>query len=67
MICHLIAYWIIGLPLGNYFGIIREWGPQGLWIGLTAGLTVAAVLHNMRFHMLTRSGLPKTRQKNKAG
>jgi len=66
MIVNLIAYWIIGLPLGYYFGIIREWGPQGLWIGLTAGLTVAAVLHNMRFHMLTRSGLPKPSE-NKAG
>lgn len=58
MIVNLIAYWVIGLPLGYYFGIIREWGPQGLWIGLIAGLTVAAILHNMRFHTLTRNGVP---------
>jgi multidrug resistance protein, MATE family len=54
MIVNLIAYWIVGLPLGYYLGIIRQWGPEGLWIGLIAGLTVAAVLHNLRFHRLTR-------------
>lgn len=54
MIVNLIAYWIIGLPLGYYFGILLEWGPQGLWIGLIAGLSVAAILHNLRFYSLTK-------------
>jgi multidrug resistance protein, MATE family len=60
MIVNLIAYWIVGLPLGYYLGIIRDWGPEGLWIGLIAGLTVAAVLHNLRFHKLTRQTPPLT-------
>jgi MATE family multidrug resistance protein len=59
MIVNLIAYWIVGLPLGYYLGIIRQWGPEGLWIGLIAGLTVAAVLHNLRFHRLTRLSINK--------
>ncbi|MCH8494483.1 MAG: MATE family efflux transporter [Balneolales bacterium] len=54
MIVNLIAYWIIGLPLGYYLGIMRNWGPEGLWIGLIAGLTVAAILHNLRFNSLTK-------------
>lgn len=53
MFVNLIAYWIVGLPLGYYLGIIRGSGAQGLWIGLIAGLSVAAVLHNVRFHYLT--------------
>lgn len=54
MIVNLIAYWIIGLPLGYYIGIVMEFGTEGLWIGLIAGLTVAGILHNLRFHYLTR-------------
>lgn len=54
MYVNLVAYWIVGLPLGYWLGIERGMGPQGLWIGLIAGLTVAAVLHNTRFYLLTR-------------
>jgi MATE family multidrug resistance protein len=55
MYVNLIAYWGVGLPLGYYLGIIRQVGPQGLWMGLIAGLTVAAVLHNTRFFMQTKN------------
>ncbi len=54
MVVNLVAYWIIGLPLGYYLGISLEIGPQGLWMGLIAGLSVAAILHNMRFWWKTR-------------
>lgn len=54
MYVNLIAYWVIGLPLGYYLGIMRDVGPQGLWIGLIAGLSVAAILHNLRFWWMTR-------------
>lgn len=53
MMVNVIAYWIIGLPTGYYLGIIRQMGAEGLWIGLIAGLTVAAILHNVRFYRLT--------------
>lgn len=56
MVVNLIAYWIVGLPLGYYLGINLQWGPEGLWIGLIAGLTVAGILHNTRFHLLTKRG-----------
>jgi len=55
MYVNLVAYWIIGLPAGYYLGITRGIGPQGLWMGLIAGLTVAAILHNSRFFLLTKA------------
>ncbi|KXX63402.1 MATE family efflux transporter [Marichromatium gracile] len=48
MVITLIAYWAIGLPIGyslaltDLFGPAR--GPAGLWLGLLAGLTAAAVM-----------------------
>jgi len=50
----LVAYWALGLPLGVTLGLILGGGPRALWIGLTAGLVVAAVLLNARFLLLTR-------------
>jgi len=54
MFVNFIAYWVIGFPVGYYLGIISDFGPEGLWIGLISGLSVAAVLHNFRFHKLTK-------------
>ena len=57
MYVNLFAYWVVGLPLGYYLGITRDFGPQGLWMGLIAGLTVAAIFHNLRFFMMTGEDL----------
>jgi MATE family multidrug resistance protein len=54
MYVNFVAYWMVGLPLGYYLGITMGVGPQGLWMGLIAGLTVAAILHNFRFFSSTR-------------
>jgi len=54
MFVNLTAYWVIGIPLGYWLGMGLEWGPRGLWTGLIAGLTMAAILHNLRFHFITR-------------
>lgn len=56
MVVNFVAYWLVGLPLGYYLGLIRGVGPQGLWIGLIAGLTIAAILHNIRFWWKTKPG-----------
>lgn len=48
MLMTLVAYWGVGLPLGYVLGLTDRvrpaMGPAGFWIGLVAGLTVAAVL-----------------------
>ncbi len=50
-----VAYWVVGVPLGAVLslglgGFTAAMGPQGMWIGLIAGLSVAAVLLGLRFH-----------------
>ncbi|HET8866349.1 MAG TPA: MATE family efflux transporter [Gracilimonas sp.] len=54
MIVNFISYWLIGFPAGYFLGISLGYGPEGLWIGLICGLSVAAVLHNYRFNKLTK-------------
>jgi MATE family multidrug resistance protein len=44
-----LAYWGVGMPLGAFLGLYLGWGPRGMWIGLIAGLTVAAFLLARRF------------------
>ncbi|MCR6663176.1 MAG: MATE family efflux transporter [Luteimonas sp.] len=43
------AYWGVGMPLGAGLGLGLGWGPKGMWLGLIAGLVVAAVLMSRRF------------------
>ena len=44
-----LAYWGVGMPLGAGLGLWLGWGPRGMWIGLIAGLSVAAFLLCRRF------------------
>jgi multidrug resistance protein, MATE family len=53
-----VAYWVIALPLGYVLGIRGRYGPAAIWIGLAAGLAVAAVLLGFRFMRLTRQKTP---------
>ena len=48
-----ISYWVIAIPLSYYLGIISNYGLFGVWIGLSVGLTIAAVFHVLRFNYLT--------------
>lgn len=40
----LVGYWVIGLPLGAWLCFGQGYGVAGLWIGLSLGLAVVAVL-----------------------
>lgn len=53
MIVNLIAYWVFGIPVAWYLGFQMGYGAPGLWIGLIAGLTIAGILHNVRFYKKT--------------
>jgi len=53
MYVNLVAYWIIGIPFAYYMGFIAGFGAPGLWMGLIAGLTIAGILHNIRFYRRT--------------
>ena len=43
------AYWGVGMPVGWWLAFPAELGARGMWMGLIAGLTVAAVLLTVRF------------------
>jgi MATE family multidrug resistance protein len=38
LMAHLIAYWVIGLPLGYFLCFDRGMGAIGLWLGISAAL-----------------------------
>ena len=49
-----VAYWIVGFPISFYLGEYTALKAVGVWIGLLAGLTTAAVFLFIRFHYLTK-------------
>ncbi len=49
-----VAYWIVGFPISFYLGEYTSLKAVGVWIGLLAGLTTAAVFLFIRFHYLTK-------------
>jgi MATE family multidrug resistance protein len=51
----ILAYWIVGIPMSYALGIWLGGRGAGIWIGLIAGLTVAAGALLWRFHRLTAS------------
>ena len=56
-----LSYWVIGIPASYVFAFPLNFGGAGLWLGLTTGLTVAALLLMTRFwrraSRLSRPGL----------
>lgn len=49
-----VAYWLIGFPISYYLGKEDSLASLGIWIGLLAGLSSAALLLYIRFVYLTR-------------
>lgn len=49
----LVAYWVIGLPMAYVFAFPLGMDVQGIWYGLSLGLTVSALLLLARFYRLT--------------
>jgi multidrug resistance protein, MATE family len=44
MIANFIGHWFLGLPVGYVLCFRLGWGVRGLWIGLSIGLVVAALV-----------------------
>lgn len=49
-----VAYWVIGFPVSIYLGLFTDMKAVGVWIGLLAGLTAAALFLYLRFDYLTK-------------
>ncbi len=50
----LVAYWVIGIPVGYVLAFPLHLGIQGIWVGLLIGLTISALLLTIRFYRLSR-------------
>ena len=48
-----VSYWLVGFPISYFFGKEDQLGSFGIWLGLLAGLSTAAVLLYIRFNYLT--------------
>lgn len=49
MVIAAISYWLVGIPVAYGLAFVAGIGPAGLWLGLVAGLSLAAVLLMRRF------------------
>ncbi|MGH8495537.1 MAG: MATE family efflux transporter [Gammaproteobacteria bacterium] len=56
MVLNFFSYWLVGFPLAWYLGLTARLGPQAVWIGLVAGLSVAAVLLTWRYNRISAAG-----------
>jgi MATE family multidrug resistance protein len=52
---HLTCYWVIGLPVGLYFGFHRHLAAAGLWLGLCCGLILAGIALTTIWNRTTRN------------
>jgi MATE family multidrug resistance protein len=43
LITHLCSYWLLGMPLGLWLCFPLKMGARGLWLGLSASLTVSGI------------------------
>ena len=48
-----ISYWLVGFPVSWFLGKEEAYGSFGIWLGLLAGLSTAAILLYIRFNYLT--------------
>lgn len=53
MIIAFIAYFLISLPAGYFFGFILDWGLIGVWMSFPFGLTSAGLMFYFRFRSQT--------------
>jgi MATE family multidrug resistance protein len=53
MLITVVAYWGVGMPVGLWLTFTAAWGAPGMWAGLIAGLSAAAVLLWWRFARLS--------------
>ena len=54
MVITFISYWVVGFPLCIYLALYTPLKAKGIWYGLLAGLTVAAIFSYLRFHYMAK-------------
>ena len=62
MLYMVISFWIVGMTLGYNLTFGQGMGPAGMWIGMIAGLTVAAGLMLLRFNHTSKKFIREAEQ-----
>jgi len=52
MITAIMAYWVIGLPVGYFLGFYCHYGVYGVWMGLAAGIILMAISLTIWFYKI---------------
>lgn len=52
----MFAYWGVGVPVGWWLAFPHDMGARGMWMGLIAGLSMAAILLFLRFWRSSATG-----------
>ena len=60
MYINIFAFWIIGFPVAWYAGTQLGFRGEGVWGGLAAGLTVAAILLCWRFYHIGHAAVARS-------
>lgn len=55
MLITAFAYWGVGMPVGWWLAFRMDLGARGMWMGLVAGLSMAAIMLFTRFWRTARS------------
>jgi MATE family multidrug resistance protein len=58
MLVNVVGHWVLGLPVGYALCFRFGWGVRGLWIGLSIGLVVAALVLTVVWWKRTVTLLP---------
>lgn len=53
-VASMVAYWLLGIPLGWMLAHWAGFGPAGIWLGFVIGLALASVALVRRFLSITR-------------
>lgn len=54
MVIAILSYTVVGLAVSYWLGFVAGFGGVGVWFGLAIGLTLAGILLNWRFLVLSR-------------
>jgi MATE family multidrug resistance protein len=51
----LVAFWLIGLPIGYWLAVHQGWNAKGIWMGYLVALIIQAALFLRRFFRLVKN------------
>ena len=57
MVLTMVSYWGVGCLVGGFLAFGLDWGGDGIWMGMTAGLATAALLLVLRFRYRIRQDI----------